>query len=163
MARTYVGFYQVGTLNGSPPAVKNFDLKGATAFYEGAVLRLNSSGSAVKAAAGIMQLLGVAGANVTSSASTTKMPVFLADNNNVFEAKMLGTGAPKGRYFSSVRYRVGTTHNFRLEGTEGTVGTCQCRVVGAHPDDLSGTATGKRYRIVFNQKTSLLGDARDTE
>lgn len=159
MARTKTGLYFIKTVDGGPPAMDWFDLKGATAYYEGQILRLSAtSGSAAKASASGTAMLGVTGANVTSSATTTQMPVYLADPRNVFEARMLATGAPHTRLRDKITFVVGTTHNYRIEGTAYNGAATAClRIIGYNPDDASGTATNKRYWVTFIPNNSLAG------
>ncbi len=162
MAKSKHGLFFVKTLNGSQPAMATVDLKGATAYYEGSVLRASqTSGSAAKAAAGATAVLGVCAANVTSSATTTQMPVYLADSNNVFEAKMIATGLPKPRLYDKVKFTVGTIHNYRLEGTANNGAATACiRIVGYHPDDVAATSSESvRYWVTFTNENSLVGNA----
>lgn len=156
MSRTKAGFFFVKTLDGSPPAKMNFPLVAGT-YHEGALLRVSgTSGSAVKAAVTNTACIGVAGAYIeTTTSGITQMPVYLADSKNVFEAVMVATGAPQARMADRAHFRVGTTHNFRLQGTAGTA---MFRIVGVHPDDAAGTGANKRYWIVFN-KTKFNRDA----
>jgi hypothetical protein len=146
MARTYKGYFLVGTLNGSPPAMKNVPLI-ATAYYEGNVVRISATtGSCGLAPAAGTAVYGVIGCNVTNANSSSgTYPVWLMDANNVFECIRLDTGAPQVAMGDLVDIAVASTYNYRLQATASTK---VVRIVGVHPDDASGTAAGKRYRVV---------------
>ena len=157
MARTKAGFFFVKTRSGKQPAMDWVPLVGATAYYEGQVLRASATtGSAAKQSAAGTTILGIAAANVSSgSAATTKMPIYIADSENVFEGKMIASKAPRAVMYSEVDIRVGTTHNHRLQGTASTK---VARIVGFHPDEVLTAHTGCRFWVTFGPK-SLSGGA----
>lgn len=161
MAREKVGLFFVKTLSGSPPAMMWVPLKGGTAYYEGQPLRISATtGSAARVAAGGTAVFGIAAANVTSNATTTMMPVWLCDDNNVFEGRIAApTGNAWIRFADRVALTVGTVHNYRLTSTVyfGNA-TASFRIVGCHPDDITGTAANKRYWVMAINKASLVGD-----
>jgi hypothetical protein len=154
--RSKAGFFPVKTLNGAPPALRNFPLVGGTAYYEGAVLRLSAtSGSAARATAAGTVVLGVLACDVASAdAATGKYPVYLADGNTMFKAKMLLTSVPQQKMTDLVGLSLGTVHNYRLQGTAATE---VCRIEGFNPDEALTTHTGVEYWVTFNPDKSLSG------
>lgn len=150
MARTKTGFFFVKTLNGAPPAMKQYPVVAATAYYEGAVLRISAtSGSATKFEADGTAVLGVSAANISlarSSYATTRLPVYLADNNNVFEAQQGGVSLSDCQDVMHDLIDIEVANeNYRL----GSASSKQCRVVGFHPDDVAKGATGARLWVTF--------------
>lgn len=161
MARTKHGFFYVKTIDGGPPAMGQCYVKGATAYYEGQVMRCSmTSGSARRVAASGTSVLGVLGANVAASgATTTEVPFYYLNDRNIFEGRMLATGAPRTRLFDKVTVSVGTIHNYRVAATAYYGETTGClRIVGWNPDDGAGTAANKRYWVTGLAATSLLGN-----
>jgi hypothetical protein len=154
MARTTAGLFFVKTLNGANPAKTNVPVVVGT-YYEGQPLRVSATtGSAAKLPATGTAVYGVAAAYMsTLDSATEKLPMYAADNNNVFEGVMVATGAAQPRAQDPVNVRVGTTNNYRLAGT-GTL--AHFRVVGVNPDDASGTAANKRYWVTGY--TTVWGD-----
>lgn len=156
MARTTPGLYFVKTLNGGPPARLMIYCKGATAYEEGQVLRLSgTSGSGIRAAGSATAVFAVTAAPLAKSgATTTEMPVYVINDNNVFEGRVIATGAPRTRLNDRVTFAQATTHTYRIAATvlQGAATAC-FRVVGYHPDDASGTATNKRFWVTGIQQT----------
>lgn len=150
MARTKTGFFFVKTLNGAPPAMKQYPVVAGTAYHEGAVLRISAtSGSATKFVADGTAVLGVSAANISlarSSYATTRLPVYLADNNNVFEAQYASVSLSDCQdiMHDLIDIKVGN-ENYRL----GTPSSKQCRVVGFQPEDVAKGVTGARVWVTF--------------
>lgn len=146
MAREKAGFLLVKTLNGGPPAIQNYPLV-QTAYYEGNVLRLSgTTGSAALAAAAGTSILGVIATEVTNAnAASGDYPVYLADANNVFEAKMLVSSTPQAKVGDLADLAV-ATKNFRLQGTASTN---VISIHGYHPDEAASAHTGVRYWVTF--------------
>ena len=160
MARSYAGFRLVKTLNGAPPAQVNYPLVGATAYYEGEVLTLQTNGSAARASAAGTIVLGVCGANISSSAAATSggtlnlpsntptlCPIYLLDSNSVFEAIMLGSNVPRASVGDPYTLAVSTTHNYRIRATASATAPNQIRIVDFHPDEALTTHTCGRYWV----------------
>jgi hypothetical protein len=149
MARTKVGFLPVKTLSGNPPAMKNYPFASGT-YYEGTVLRLSgTTGSAKAAAAAGTSLLGVCAAYITTANSTSgEYPVYLANDDSLFEAKMIATGGllPQKRVGDVVDLAVSTA-NCRLQGTAST---SVFSIVEVHPDEPASTTNSPvRYFVKF--------------
>lgn len=144
MALSYVGLRFRKTLNGAGGAMTQIPLVEGT-YYDGNVLRLSgTSGSGTKVAADGTTVAYVLSGNVTKANSVSgKYSAYILDNNNVFEARMLATGAPQARVGDLANIAVGSTYNYRLQGTT-TSGPL--RIVGYHPDEsTSGHANGRFY------------------
>lgn len=158
MPRSYTGFRFVKTLNGGPPARVWCDIKGSSSMYDGEVLRMSgTSGSVALAAANGTAIFGVAGANVIANIATTQIPVYLADQNNVFEAKGIASRTAHFLLGDKVTIIVGSTHNFRVASTvlQGEATAC-CRIIGWHPDTVPGTAAAnQKYWVTFLPAVSI--------
>jgi len=154
MARSYAGFLFVGTKNGGPPAIKRFPLVAAI-YAEGNVLRLsNTTGSAAKAAADGTSILGVLGCNLTSaessSGTTGPHPVYLADGNNLFKAKMIASSTPQAKVGDLCDIAaIATTYNYRLSATAASTKVCQ--IWGFQSDESLAAHTGVNYYVCFAQ------------
>ncbi len=152
MARTYAGFLFVGTKDGGPPAIKRFPLAAAI-YTEGNVLRLSSTtGSATKAAAAGTSILGVLGCNLTAaqaaSATTGPHPVYLADGNNLFKAKMLASSTPQAKVGDLCDIAaIATTYNYRLSATAAS--TSVISIWGFDKDEALSAHTGVNYYVSF--------------
>ncbi len=143
MSIDYVGLRFRRTLNGGNAATDAVPLVEGS-YYDGHILRVNTTGSGVKAAAGATAGVGyVMIGNLLKAdwSASSKYPVYLLDANNVFEARMLATGARSARRGDSCGIAVGSTHNFRLAATAGCL-----RITGYHPDE-SGTASNGRFYV----------------
>lgn len=177
MARVYTGFRFVKTTNGSPPAMHMCNLKSTTAsVYEGQLLRMSAtSGSVACAAIAGTAIYGVAAANVTSSPATTKMPVYLADLNNVFEARgtLTSTARPNALVGKRVAIAgtVSTNYRIAMASLEGVATAPAVRVVGYNPGETCNgskvtpytSQTGVKYWVKFLEYPSLVdGDATVT-
>ena len=152
MARTKAGFLFAGTKDGGPPAIKRYPLV-ATAYYEGAVMRLSgTTGSAAMAAAAGTSILGVLGCNVSnaqsSSATTGPFPVYLADDggNNLFKAKMIASSTPQAKVGDLCDVALATTHNYRLQATASTN---VVSIWGFDKDEALSAHTGVNYYVAF--------------
>jgi sulfate adenylyltransferase subunit 1 (EFTu-like GTPase family) len=145
MARTTAGFYPVKTLNGQPPAMGYFPLIASTAYKEGQPVRLETTGSATRVAAGGTAILGFMAHDVTSaSAGTKRAQVWLADGNTLFEGKMLASKAPQSYVGQRVDFNVVSDHNYYLQGTAGGASVL---VVDYHPDEALTAHTGCKYWV----------------
>jgi hypothetical protein len=144
MAITKVGLRFRRTLSGGPPAMDQVPLV-ATAYYDGNVLRVNATtGSACLAKTLATSAVAyVMNGNVSNgNSSTGKWPVYIINDDTVFEARMAATGARQARVTDLSALRVGTTYNYRLSGTAGPF-----RIVGVHPDDVGGTGSNGRFYV----------------
>jgi hypothetical protein len=155
MAISYAGFMLVGTTDGTDPVIKNYPLT-ATAHYKGSVMRMCATfGSAVRGtftgAAGT-SILGVMNSNVTKTQAMvtgTKFPIAMANDKNLFEVKILGSYAPQTLVGDDLPILAGSTFNFRVRGTAGTVS--QVNIWGVPDSESTAAHTGGRYYVVFNK------------
>lgn len=149
------GFKPAYTLSGGPPAILYFPLVTATAYKIGNVLRISAtSGSAAKQVAAGTAILGVAVRDVAlTSASVTKMPVWIADGNTVFEAKKIVTGVPQNNVGDPADIVVGSVYNYRINTAASTK---VAKIVGYHPDEATTAHTGCRYYVMFEK--SIFGN-----
>ena len=150
MARTNAGFIFAGTKNGGPPAINRYPLVAAI-YKEGNVLRLSgTTGSATKAAAAGTSILGVLGCNLTSaqssSATTGPHPVYLADGNNLFKAKMIASSTPQYKIGDTCDLGLATTYNYRLQATASTN---VISIWGFDADEALSAHTGVEYYVAF--------------
>ncbi len=147
MARTKIGFIPVKTSNGAPPALINLPLV-QTAYYEGNVLRINgTTGSGKLAAAAGTSIAGVIACNVSNgSAASGYWPVYKADDNTIFEARMLVTKAPQSMVGDTCDIALASTYNYRLQGTSSTA---VVSIVGFDPDESLSTHTNGKYWVKF--------------
>ena len=150
MARTKAGFMFAGTKDGGPPAIKRYPLVAAI-YTEGNVLRVsNTTGSATKAAAAGTSILGVLGCNLTSaqssSGTTGPHPVYLADGNNLFKAKMIASSTPQYKVGDVCDVALATTYNYRLQATASTN---VVSIWGFDADESLSAHTGVEYYVSF--------------
>ena len=171
MARTYDGFVFVKTQNGAQPATKNVPVVAGTAYHPGQVVRcVSTSGSAKRVAQTGTAVWGVLAAGIASAdiAATTRLPMYIADGNNVFRSKMGFSSTPLTQMRDMVNLTVASTHNYRIQGTASTV--YHCRIVGYEDfksDNATkiaegSAATGVQYHVVFRPGISLDGTGSTT-
>jgi hypothetical protein len=153
MALSYVGLRFRKTLNGGNPAMTNAPLV-HTSYEDGNILRLNTTGSGVRMAAGAtagMAYVMIGSLANANWAATGRYPVYLLDGNNVFEARILATGARSARVGDSCGVAVGSTYNYRLAATAGPL-----KVTGYHPDEAA-TTTGANGRFYVTGRKCVWG------
>lgn len=172
MARIFDTLRFVKTLNGSPPAMGWFGIQTCVSMYEGQVVRASgTSGSTVKATYEATAILGVNAAGDQTGVITAKIPVYLADNNNVFAGRTITSTTPGGHLFDKVSFAQGTTNHYRLAATAQTDDTACFRVVGWDDEKHNSVrtpvvqmtaATSVWFHVVAVPWTSLLGEAEPT-
>ncbi len=164
MALTKKGFFPFKTLNGQLPAMKNFALV-QTAYYEGQVLRASATTPSAKALGtrGTTPL-GVIGCNVTNAnaTGTNTYPVYLADGNTIFEARM-GNGIDCTDHILTLKPITVSSGDHTVCSTTGaTAANNVLQIYDVHPrETVTGTPSNKRVLVKFAR--SLVGGPTKTE
>lgn len=101
--------YVAKTVHGNSPWTQEFPEAASQTFLTGAIVTLNSTGHVVEAAADEVRILGVAAgaAHNDTVAATSKMLVWIADDETIFAANVSGTSVTAlpdiGRGFGIVK------------------------------------------------------------
>lgn len=145
MAWTKTGFQWIKTLSGGPPQMLHMNFVSGT-YYQGEPLRISgTTGSCAALRAAATAIFGVCAAYVTTASSTTtKIPVYIGNTDNVFECKVPGISLTPHKCMGTFLDATSTTGNYRL----GTGTTLQWRVVGYHPDESTSAHTGAKMWVV---------------
>mgnify|MGYP001610441327 CR=1 FL=1 len=143
------GFLPAFTLHGGPPAIQHYAVKASQTIKRGYPLRLatTSPGSLATALAAATGIFGIAAEPITTTATekTTRVAVWLADPQTIFEGRCTGTGRPEKWVGKLCDFVLNTSVNYRVSATAGSYD--QLKIVGIHPDDLTGTGSDKRIRF----------------
>jgi hypothetical protein len=149
----YGGFLPVYTETGAPPVVQSFPVKAGQTikrgypvkvYMDGTITATAIPGAVMTALATSTSIMGIAAEPVTTTAteSTARVLVWVATDNTIFEGKNTGTGRPEKWIGDRVDFEIQTSSNFRINEDAGTPKVL--KIVGVHPSDISGTASGKR-------------------
>ena len=160
MALSYVGFRFRRTLSGGSPAKAELPLASGT-YYDGNVLKANTSGSAALVTAGTTVasyvMIGNATKATVDASPATKYSMYIVNEDNVFEARMLVSVAPQTKVTDLAGLAIASTYNHRLMGTVGMF-----RVIGYHPDEALTAHTNGRF-FVTGARSQYAAASRTTE
>ena len=149
------GFKAIGTLNGAEPAMRSFLLDESQTIVKKDPVKISVSGFVQIGAASDNKLLGSAAEDKATAAGikTTKIKVYLADTNTVFEGQCSGT--PTQALIGGQCDVEGSTGIFEVN--EDLATKKHLKILEFHPAD--SVAANARVRFVFHPSASqLMGD-----
>lgn len=155
MAVTKAGYLLVKTRKGRP-TTDVYPLASGT-YYRGSVVRCSpTSGSAKLYASGTTGILGVMAEDVTTAQSTSgKYRVYLADDNNIFEAVMIASSTPQQKQSDFTDIAVASTHNYRVSSTNTNN---ILRIVGFDSNESLSAHASAKYHVQFHK--SIFGQTK---
>jgi len=157
MAYKIVGLQLAGTVNGGPPVIRQMRITTSTVpVYEGTPLTMSGGylAAATVASSTIYGVLGCTLAAADTGSATKSYPVYLATNENIFEAVANGSTTPLSTIGGYAQIAVATTGDFYITTASSAPSNgSYAAVVGTlvDPKSISTAATGVHYLIRYLQ------------